>query len=199
MATRFTPWLHVGRCAIALLFLTSTVSAEVLVWDFTADEQQVRNGPESDGSTNSPGTGSARLEYDSDTNLLSYDVRWDNLFGEMTKLHIHGAADENMSTPRHIVELLGPPPVPVELAASSGSLTGSLLVETLEQPGFDPIPGSEIIDTLASGRAYMNFHTTVFGTGEIRGNVGMPIPEPNTSVMALGGITSLLLLRKPVR
>lgn len=199
MPTRRSSWFRIGCIATALLALSSVASAEVLIWDFDADEQQVRNGPEADGSTNSPGTGSARLEYDSDTNMLSYDVSWDNLFGEMTKLHIHGAADENMSTPRHLVELLGPPAVPAELATNTGSFSGSFLVETLVQDGFDPIPASEIIDTLSSGQAYMNFHTTVFGMGEIRGNVGVPVPEPSTTLMSLCGVTCLFALRKRAR
>ena len=101
-----------------------------------------------------------------------------------------------MSTQRHVVELLGPPEIPAELVASSGSLSGSFVVETLIQDGFDPIPASEIIDTLSSGQAYMNFHTTVFGMGEIRGNVGMPVPEPSAGVLSVLGLVCLSVLRK---
>ncbi len=180
-----------------LLFcMNTTLSADVLIWDFTADEQQVRNGPEADGSTNSPGTGTARLELDTTTNILSYDIAWDQMFGSMTKLHIHGAADETMSTPRHIVELLGPPTVPSELAAPSGSISGSFEVTTLEQPGYDPIPAIEIIDTLKSGDAYVNFHSTVFGMGEIRGNVGLPVPEPSGGMLAACGMFAIGVVRR---
>ena len=199
MTFRVSSLLRYCAFTLSLLLLTSIVSAEVLIWDFTADEQQVRNGPEADGSTNSPGTGTGRLEYDFDTNILSYEITWDQLFGEMTRLHIHGAADENTSTPRHVVELLGPPAIPPELATTSGSLSGSFVVETLIQDGFDPIPASEIIDTLVSGDAYVNFHTTVFGTGEIRGNVGIPVPEPSSTLLSLMSVIGLAALRKRVR
>ena len=39
------------------------------------------------------------------------------------------------------------------------------------------------LDNLLNGRAYINFHTTQFGAGEIRGNIGV-IPEPATGVIA---------------
>lgn len=181
---------------LAISFAASYASAEVIIWDFAANEQLVRNGPEADGSTNSPGTGTARLEYDTDSNMLSYNISWDQLVGDMTKLHIHGSADANSSTPRHLVELLGPPEVPAELATTSGTLTGSFEVGTLIQDGFDPIPAEEILSTLQSGNAYLNYHTTVFGMGEIRGNVGLPVPEPGSSLLSVCGLILLPLLRR---
>jgi hypothetical protein len=39
------------------------------------------------------------------------------------------------------------------------------------------------IDNLLNGRAYINFHTSQFGAGEIRGNIAV-IPEPATGVIA---------------
>lgn len=177
-----------------LLALSATsASAEVLIWDFLADEQQVRNGPEADGSTNSPGTGTGHIEYDSDSNLLSYTLTWNNLVGDLTKLHLHGPADANESNPRHILEFLGPPAVPPSLATTSGTLSDSFTLETLIQDGFDPIPPDEIVQTLRSGQAYLNYHTTVFGTGEIRGNVGLPVPEPGASLLMVCGLVFSLL------
>ena len=182
-----------------LALLASSVSAEVLIWDFAADEQQVRNGPEADGSTNSPGTGTAHIEYDTESNMLSYTLTWDGLVGDMTKLHLHGPAGSNESNPRHIFEFLGPPQVPPSLATTSGTLSDSVMVETLVQEGFDPIPPEEIIETLRSGQAYLNYHTTVFGTGEIRGNVGLPVPEPGAAWLLCSGLVLLPLRRHRIR
>jgi hypothetical protein len=184
----------IGFCT--MIFFAASTSAEVLIWEFTADEQQVRNGTEADGSTNSPGTGTGHIEYDTDTNLVSYTITWDNLVGDMTKLHIHGPADAEMNNSRHIMEFLGPPEVPPSLATTSGTLSDSFELQTLIQNGFDPIPPNETIDTMRSGQAYVNYHTTVFGTGEIRGNIGLPVPEPNAAFLMLGGFILVPLLRR---
>jgi hypothetical protein len=42
------------------------------------------------------------------------------------------------------------------------------------------------LDNILSGRSYINFHTTQFGGGEIRGNI-VPTPEPaSLALLALG-------------
>ena len=42
------------------------------------------------------------------------------------------------------------------------------------------------LDNILSGRSYINFHTTQFGGGEIRGNI-VPTPEPGSlALLALG-------------
>jgi spore maturation protein SpmB len=176
--------------------LVTCSSADVLTWNFTIDEQQIRNGSETDGSTNSPGTGTGTVSYDAGNNLMSYSVQWEGLVGDLTKLHIHGPADASMSNPQHVVEILGPPAVPVELATTSGGIAGTFELTTLEQSGFDPLSPSQILDIMTSGKSYVNVHTTVFGTGEIRGNLGIPIPEPSTTAMLLGAFGSLIVARR---
>jgi hypothetical protein len=49
------------------------------------------------------------------------------------------------------------------------------------------------INNLLTGHAYINFHTTQFGGGEIRGMIAQ-VPEP--SVMALAGLGCVSLLRR---
>lgn len=187
---------NIGICLV-LLGTYQIASAESLIWDFSSDEQQVHNGPEADGSTNSPGVGNGHVEYDTATNVLSYTISWENLVGDLTKLHIHGPADASSSNPQHILEIFGPPEVPAELATTSGTVTESRVLETLIQPGFDPITPAEIITIMRSGQAYLNVHTSVFGGGEIRGNLGIPVPEPVSANVIVGlGLILLPQLRK---
>ncbi len=40
---------------------------------------------------------------------------------------------------------------------------------------------------ILAGRAYINFHTTQFGGGEIRGNIAA-VPEPEAYALMLGGL-----------
>lgn len=169
--------------------------AETVSWRFSIDEQSVKNGSESDGSTNSPGLGQGAVQLDLDSNVISLDLSWSGLIGDLTKLHIHGPATIDNSNPQHLIEIFGPPDVPAELVATSGSWSDSFELQTLVQDGFDPIEPSLIVEALVNGQAYLNVHTTVFGTGEIRGNLGLPVPEPNSNWMILLGL-SLAALRK---
>ena len=41
---------------------------------------------------------------------------------------------------------------------------------------------------ILAGRAYINFHTTQFGGGEIRGNLVVAVPEPETYALLLAGL-----------
>ncbi len=191
--------------SIALLFASwlsqVAVAEDPLFWIFDINEQSVKNNAsEPDGSSNSPGSGFGTVTLDRETNVLSYDFAWADLIGNLTKLHIHGPASANESNPQHIVEIFGPPEVPAELATNAGRVADSFELQTLEQAGFDPIDPAYIIDTLVSGQAYLNVHTTVFGMGEIRGNLGLPvsrsIPEPNACVLLPMGLAWLAAMRR---
>ncbi len=189
----------------AVAFFASTgvvaLQAEMLVWDFTIDEQSIRNGPETDGSTNSPGSGSGTVRIDLATNMVSLDLSWSGLIGDLTKLHIHGPATEAQSNPQHLIEIFGPPDLPAELIATSGTWTDTFELQTLIQTGFDPIEPATVIATMRQGQAYLNVHSTVFGTGEIRGNLGLPLsvpePDPTDSIgLAFLGAGALIVIRR---
>jgi hypothetical protein len=47
------------------------------------------------------------------------------------------------------------------------------------------------LPNILAGRAYINFHTTQFTGGEIRGNIAAAIPEPETYALLLGGLAVL--------
>jgi hypothetical protein len=49
------------------------------------------------------------------------------------------------------------------------------------------------IENILNGRAYLNFHTTQFGGGEVRAHL-VPIPEPSTIVLAVMGAAGLGLV-----
>lgn len=183
---------------VALLGMAiSPARADVLVWDFVINESQVRNGPELDGSTDSPATGTGHFEYDTISNIMSYAITWNNLFGELTKLHVHGPATAVSSNPSHLFEIFGPPDIPASVNLNTDTWSDSRQLMALQQTGtnpmtgqpYDPILPSEIIAIMENGQSYLNVHTNVFGVGEIRGNLGLPVPEPaSIGLLALGGM-----------
>ena len=44
------------------------------------------------------------------------------------------------------------------------------------------------LPNILAGRSYINFHTTQFTGGEIRGNIVTAVPEPETYALMLGGL-----------
>lgn len=172
---------------------TESAHAEVLIWDFSIDETQVKNGTEIDGSTNSPGIGTGHIVYDTNTNVVSYKLTWNNLFGALTKLHIHGPATASQSNSQHLIEIFGPPDIPAPVDLHSDIWIDSRQLEELTQAGTNPATGlpydsvspATIVSIMESGQAYINVHTTVFGTGEIRGNLLLPTIAPEPSALCL--------------
>ena len=49
------------------------------------------------------------------------------------------------------------------------------------------------LDNILAGRSYINFHTTQFTGGEIRGNILVSaVPEPETYLLMMGGLAGVL-------
>jgi hypothetical protein len=54
------------------------------------------------------------------------------------------------------------------------------------------------LENILAGRSYINFHTTQFAGGEIRGNIA-PIPEPGTMTLLGLGLAGLAARRRRSR
>ena len=50
-----------------------------------------------------------------------------------------------------------------------------------------------------AGRSYINFHTVQFGGGEIRGNIVVQVPEPETYALMLAGLAVVAGMARQTR
>jgi len=122
---------------------------------FCAHAEQVRLSANLDGvseipSVESPGTATATVLFDKDTDMVSWDVYWTGLSGDPTAAHFHGPASKHNEAG-----------VQVDLGGNgfASPFRGTAHL-TDEQAG-----------QLLDGQWYINIHTAAHPDGEIRGQV----------------------------
>jgi hypothetical protein len=105
-------------------------------------------GAEEVPPTDSAGTGTANITWNSDTKEISWSIEFSGLSGTATAAHFHGPADPgaNAGVQVPITDLESP---------SEGAAT---------------LTDAQATD-LAAGKWYVNVHTEKFPDGEIRGQV----------------------------
>lgn len=97
----------------------------------------------------SAGSGQAELQWNRNSNVLSWKVTFTGLSGEVTGAHIHGPASAGENAGVVIPFMTG----------MSGTITGQT-----------NLTSAQALD-LAAGRWYVNIHTAAFPGGEIRGQL----------------------------
>ncbi len=113
----------------------------------------------------SPATGFATLNYDSGTNIFSWDVEWSGLVATYIASHFHIAAPGTNG------------PVSIGFVQTGPNMS---IGSTTPSPAF--------VSALLAGNVYVNIHTTAFPGGEIRGQV----PTPGAAaLLALTGVGAL--------
>lgn len=116
------------------------------------------------------GTGSAAITYDTDTNLLSWNLSYSGLSAPVTAAHFHGPATTSQSAG-----------VVVGIGTANPAIGSATLTATQE---------SQLLSELW----YINVHTSNFPAGEIRGQVVAVVPEPGTALLlglSLAGLAGL--------
>lgn len=131
--------------AATAILAFSAMPAFAAVVNFTADLTAAAVVP----PTDSAGTGKAQVTLDTDSKLLTWDVTYEGLSGDVNAAHFHG---------------------PAAVGANAG------VVVPFADPLASPIKGSatltdEQITQLQGGMWYINLHTAKFPDGEIRGQV----------------------------
>ncbi len=119
----------------------------------------VQNAPMSGAQENpavtTTGTGSFDASYNPASKELTITIRWSNLSGNATLMHIHGLAAKgvNAGVLQNFATLFA--------AAPAGSFTTSFILNGTTQTEAD----------LLGGKWYVNIHTAAHPGGEIRGQI----------------------------
>jgi hypothetical protein len=155
--------------AAALVMPVSAVQATVIT--YTAN----LSGPGESPPNTSPGTGTATVTTDDVLNTLAVDVTFSGLLAGTTASHIHccvappGATGVATTVPTF-------PSLPLGVTSGTFEEHLDLTLASSYNPAFITANGgttasaeAALLTGLAAGDAYLNIHTTLFPSGEIRG------------------------------
>ena len=142
--------------ALALIGVSAPVLAEQI--SFTANLVGTEELPPSD----SPASGMLDATYDTDSNVLTFNVSYSGLTGDATAAHFHGPA---------AVGEKAPPVVPIDGSLASPIAGSATLTDAQEAD-------------LEAGKWYFNVHTAQYPDGEIRGQVMQSGMSGESSMMS---------------
>ncbi len=172
-----------GVVALALPLTAAPVTYEAFL-----------DGPSESPANASPGTGYATVTIDPVAHTMSVTANFADLLGTTTASHIHvinGPGDSNT------LDTLGPvatvvPSFPnFPLGVTSGNFNDSFDTSfgssfnpswVTANGGSVPLSESELFAAIADGRAYLNIHTSLFQSGEIRGFF-RAVPAPGSAAL----------------
>jgi hypothetical protein len=131
---------------IAVALMTGTASADIKVFKATL------NAASEVPPTDSKGTGTATVRFNTANKKITWYVRYSGLSGPVTAAHIHG---------------------PAEAGANAGVVVpfGGKLTSPIR--GSATLTDEQAAD-LAAGKYYVNLHTDANKGGEVRGQLEAP-------------------------
>ncbi len=141
--------------------------------------------------TGSPGIGSATVTLNG--NFLTVNATFSGLTGTTTNAHIHCCSPSGATA---IVATTTPtfPGFPPGVQSGTYLQTFDLTLAASYNPAFITAHGgtvtqaqADFIAGLMSGQTYFNIHTSLFGGGEIRGQL-QAVPEPATTLLLVTGL-----------
>lgn len=202
---RFGAFLGATSVAAAIS-LAAPANATLYEYTATLDAAQVV-----DGVSTSTASGSAVVTVDDSLYTVTTDMTWSGLSGPADRAHLHfapigmsrSAADPNTYFFHEVIDdpartiagcNLGftncAPPSGnshdvLQLSATDGYGAGLAL-------GFSTDSFADLILALNAGDIYIDMHTALYPTGEIRGQLGVAaVPEPSTWAMMILGFAGL--------
>ncbi len=130
------------------------------------------SGYEEVPAISSTGTGTLRLKVNDDSQLVEYDLSYENLEGTITTAsHIHlGQKSVNGGVMVFFCGGGGRPPC----TPTSGTFSGTFSAVDVLGPAAQGIAAgefAEVVQAIRAGQVYVNVHTNKHPGGEIRGQI----------------------------
>jgi hypothetical protein len=155
-------------------------------------------GPNESPPNASPGTGFATVTIDDILNTMRVQVSFSGLTGTTTASHIHAATASPFSGTAGVATTTPTfAGFPLGVTAGSYDNTLDLLLSSSYNPAYITANGgtpasaeTALLSSIASGKAYLNVHSTTFGGGEIRGFL-VAVPEPASWALMLLGFGAI--------
>jgi hypothetical protein len=180
---------RVSVAAAALLALAGAARADFITYTLSL------SGPAESPTNNSPGIGNAIIDVDTVANTMRVRLTFSGLTGGTTASHIHAATPTPFSGTAGVATQT-PTFANLPLGVTSGTMDQTLdmtLASSYNSAYITANGGTPataeiaLFSAMASGRAYLNVHTTAFPGGEIRGFV----PAPGAgALLALAGVAA---------
>ncbi len=152
----------------------------------------------------SPGTGTTTVVFDPQAHTLSVQVDFSGLVGTTTVSHIHCCTavpfDGTAGVATQVPTFFG---FPEGVRAGSYSQVFDLTDAASWNPAFVASNGATVAGAesalglgLASGRAYLNVHSSFAPGGEIRGFLVAAVPEPGTLALIAAALAAAALVAR---
>jgi hypothetical protein len=178
---------------LAMLIAAAPLSASIITYDANL------SGANENPATASLGIGFAIVTIDDIANTMRVQVTFSNLTTATTASHIHCCVlpPGNTGVATTLPTFTGFP-----LGVTSGTYdnTFDMTLASSYNPAFVAAHGgttataeAALLAGIAAGQAYLNIHTSMFQSGEIRGVLA---PEPATLGMVGAALAALLGLRR---
>jgi hypothetical protein len=188
---------RLALCLSALLLAAGTVPSQAAVMTYSTSLSGANEVPPNASS----GTGTAVLKIDDVANTMSIVIDFAGLAGTSTAGHIHcctAAPFTGTAAPATVTPTF--PGLPLGVTSGHYAATFNLLDASSYNPAFVSANGgtaagaeAAFLAGLASGRSYLNIHSSVASGGEIRGFL---LPEPGSAALFGLGAAGLALLRR---
>jgi len=142
---------------LALGLFAGSASANFYSYEFVID------GAQEVPAVVTPAFGTGVVTLDTGTNLLTWNISWQDLLGTVSNAHFHGPAVPGVNAA-----------VRIGLDFTQNPMIGSTTISTA------------FADEVIAGLWYVNIHSTFRPGGEIRGQV---VPAPTSlAVLGVGGL-----------
>lgn len=138
---------------VIALFASCKKDSDVVSTKMSKANVAISGMQESPAVTTS-GSGTMDYDYDKSTKMFHYTIRWNNLSGAPTGMHIHGPAARGANAG----VLSG---ISGFTNTVTGSVSGMVMIDNVNLKETD----------LLAGTWYVNIHTSANAGGEIRGQI----------------------------